>query len=345
VYPGDANDDQIVNKSDILAIGLAYGYQGDARQNPTPYWCAQSCAPWNGNIPGTNVNSKHADCTGNGVVNMSDFNAVFYNWGESHHATPPPNDHRPSTGIDLKVLFVQDSLQVEHDTHEYPFEAEIWVGNSTLAAADLYGLAFTINYDPSLLGGSPLTVQYENDWFGTNGSSGVTKLFAVDNRNLGKLDIALTRLNHQSVNGFGRVAKISGGVIGENIHGRNIRRFLRFNISGIEGVGASGNARDLVGINDSLMISSNYMTNTSSRIGQTDDFKLVPNPVAASQALNLIGLNTDFDYTITNMVGQVIRSEKNSTTHAISTANLQQGCYLMTITTENGSLTKPFFVK
>ncbi len=345
VYPGDANNDHIVNKSDILAIGLVFGYQGPARQNPNQSWSPQNCAPWNGNIPGTNTNSKHADCTGNGIVSMSDFNTVFYNWRETHQLNSPSLEQRPSTGVSLRINFLQDSITLQHNnSHEYPFEAEILIGNSTLAASDLYGIAFTIEYNPSLIGGSPLMVEYEDDWFGQNNSNGTTKLFAVDNRVVGKLDIAITRLNHQSANGSGRIAKITGGVIGENIHGRNLSNSLKFTVSGIEAVGANGNSRDFIGINDSLILSSNY-TATTSLNKQIANFQLVPNPVSASQNLNLVGIETDFNYTITNTIGQVVQAEKNVTTRSISTVNMQPGSYLITVTTEKGSSTKPFFIK
>ena len=161
VFPGDANNDHIVNKSDVLAIGLTYHYVGPVRQNPTSNWTAQSCPAWNGNIPGTNINSKYADCSGNGDVDFHDFDIVWQNYAQSQNYTPPQTTPTiPTTGVELRVLFDEDSLNIEnHGGFQiYPFEAEIWVGNSNLAASDLYGLAFSIKYDSTLLGNAPLNV-------------------------------------------------------------------------------------------------------------------------------------------------------------------------------------------
>ena len=346
VYPGDANNDHVVDKSDVLAIGLTYGFTGAPRQNASTDWHPQSCATWTDNIPGTAVDSKYADCTGNGTVSLSDFNTVFFNWSNTHRSPHPQNGgHRPTTGLEVRIKFDEDSLEVEHNSHQtYPFDAEIWVGNASLQAAALYGFALTINYDANFLGNAPLFVEYNSSWFGTNGMSGVTKLFANDNRGAGQLDIAVTRLNHQSTSGFGRVATIHGGVIGENINGRNFRRFLHFDVVDVQGVNASGIPQTMFGVSDSLLISQTITTATSKTTSEID-FILSPNPVSAAQNLTIIGFNTAFDYTISDKLGRIIRTERSNTAQTISIADLTQGFYLITVTTEHGTLTKPFIVK
>ncbi len=345
VYPGDANNDHIVNKSDVLAVGLTYGYNGAPRQNNTNDFIPQNCAFWNGNIPGTNIDSKHTDCNGNGTVERTDFDAIWLNYGQSYQYTPSQGGGGtvPTNGVEVSIVFDQDSLVVDdHDGgHLNPFEAEIRIGNANTPASDLYGLAFSIKYDPVLLGNIPLSVSYDSNWFGSANS---TKLLKIDDRLNGQLDIALTRLNHQATNGGGRVIKIEGGVIGENIHGRSLRRHLKFEIIGIEATNAIGTPQGLTGVSDSLLLAGTAFTASQNNTGAVK-FSILPNPISASQNLNLQGLNTVFAYTISDMLGRVLRSERNVTQNSIAINDLQMGSYLITITTDKGTTTKPFFIK
>ncbi len=345
VYPGDANNDHIVNKSDVLAVGLTYGFTGPSRQNSSSNFIPQNCALWNGNIPGSNIDSKYTDCNGNGTVEAHDFDAIWLNYGQSHQYTPPSNggNNLPTNGVEVRIVFDEDSLEVNDNggSQVNNFEAEIRLGNANTPASDLYGLAFSIKYDPALFGNIPLSVSYDSNWFG---SSSATKMLKIDDRANGQLDIALTRLNHQAANGNGRVLKIQGGVIGENIHGRNLRRYLKFDVIGIEATNAVGMPQSLIGVSDSLLLAGTAFTATSNKLDAVP-FSISPNPISASQNLNILGLNTAYTYTISDILGRVLRNERNTTLYTIPTDDLQTGSYLITITTDKGTTTKPFFIK
>ena len=89
VWPGDCNYDNIVNYLDLLAWSAAYGETGAVRTNASYNWEAQPCEDWNGS-QNDNVNYKHADTDGNGIVDLNDLNAIYENYSLTHGTLPPP---------------------------------------------------------------------------------------------------------------------------------------------------------------------------------------------------------------------------------------------------------------
>lgn len=79
IYPGDANNDGIVDVRDLLPIGRFYANTGTPRQNGSATWSKQVLtSPWNP------FDACYADCDGNGTVDAQDVTVVIQNW----HATP-----------------------------------------------------------------------------------------------------------------------------------------------------------------------------------------------------------------------------------------------------------------
>ncbi|MCK4858184.1 MAG: PKD domain-containing protein [candidate division Zixibacteria bacterium] len=80
VYPGDCNNDGLVNEIDILPIGVFYGLTGPSRdqfaENTT--WGAKQALPWD------DPRVVYADADGDGVVDENDVTIVATNWGSSH---------------------------------------------------------------------------------------------------------------------------------------------------------------------------------------------------------------------------------------------------------------------
>lgn len=70
---GDTNNNGTVSTVDLLPIGFFYGAKGAPRANPTIN--GQEVPDWEQNAG--NLNAKHSDCNGDGVVNETDV-AVIY---------------------------------------------------------------------------------------------------------------------------------------------------------------------------------------------------------------------------------------------------------------------------
>ncbi len=108
VYPGDANNDGVVDVRDILPIGRFYGLRGPARSVAGTAWGAQSLlAGWNP------LEAGFADCDGNGVVDSNDVVVLAQNWNAVRGQTVPAGrDHVAAANEILKELDAQPSGSV-----------------------------------------------------------------------------------------------------------------------------------------------------------------------------------------------------------------------------------------
>lgn len=76
VYPGDANNDGIVDVRDILPLGRFYGVTGAARTGGSLTWGPQVLGtPWS-----PTPEACYADCNGDGTVDATDVNGIINNW-------------------------------------------------------------------------------------------------------------------------------------------------------------------------------------------------------------------------------------------------------------------------
>ncbi len=91
VFPGDANDDGVVDARDILPIGQYFGLSGPARQDASIHWGPQVLSTrW----PAPDEWAEYADCDGDGTVGAGDVLAVIQNWGARVGQPPPETDRR-----------------------------------------------------------------------------------------------------------------------------------------------------------------------------------------------------------------------------------------------------------
>jgi len=112
VWPGDANNDGIVNYDDFNAIKLYENKVGSPRPNASTQWIGQEAMAW---IPAA---ATYADCNGDGVINSEDFYVVLNsNWGKTHSLGKEneivvseyqllqnfPNPFNPSTQIQFEL--------------------------------------------------------------------------------------------------------------------------------------------------------------------------------------------------------------------------------------------------
>jgi hypothetical protein len=217
VWAGDTDTSGVVNAADLLNIGLAFGERGRSR----PY-CGQdtatvSCTAWQPNnfsfwskqTP-TNVNFKHIDADGNGIINHKDTLAITANWQKTRNVR--------GNGNPLEVrgaappIFVQTGRVVEGQWASFP----IMLGDVANAANGIYGLAFSINYDASVIDASTVYLTYNQNWLG----SGDNVVRISKNFN-GTIEAAVSRINQQNASGNGQIAtlnfKMKAGTVGRNL--------------------------------------------------------------------------------------------------------------------------------
>jgi hypothetical protein len=197
VWPGDANYNYVVDNNDLLPIGLYYGQTGPLRMVTGNVWQADTCTDW-GLTETTGVNIKNADCNGDGIIDSNDTLAVSLNFSLAHAFAPIHTDER---SINPNLYFTSSSGIYLPGAW---INVDVMAGASAFPVNNLYGLAFNIHYDESLVQAGTESLIYPNSWFGSPGTDAIK---------IGKVDALAstayageTRINHTNKDGYGKIA-------------------------------------------------------------------------------------------------------------------------------------------
>lgn len=211
VWPGDANDDLIANNLDLLTVALGFGDTGPTRAGASNTWVAQFATLWGTTTPG-GPDEAHTDCDGSGLIDFADTVAINLNYGLTH--TKQGNGLSPviaGSGVPVYCEFLVDSASVG-DT----VEVGIFIGDSITPASNVLGVAFTWNYDQTLVDSASPRITYDNSWF----STAATHLHVSrDFYSSEAMEVGFARNDHQGRSGMGQVATIAL-VLTDNIDGK-----------------------------------------------------------------------------------------------------------------------------
>lgn len=198
VWPGDTNADNVADHVDLLSIGLAFGNTGPVRSNMTSEWTGLISQNWGDNFA-DGINYKHADANGDGVVNLADIQVLEQNYG-LEHGPVTVFEPLPFTNIDPPIFVDLD----ENDqlTAGSTVEIPVVAGSADQAIEDIYGLAFTLELDPEIFTMGTLEIIYPTSWFGEPGINTATIHQIYPD---GRVEVALTRTDHNNVSGFGPI--------------------------------------------------------------------------------------------------------------------------------------------
>ncbi len=198
VWPGDTNNNGLVDQADILPLGLYWGKTGPARQNASMAWSGQLATPWNPQA------ATYADATGDGSVNQADVLPIGFNWNKTHTgvlvtAELPAEQLRKGLTTARLVLADSGSTAPNQD-----FYLDIRVEG----VSNLFGLSYELIYTPAAFI-DPLTVELGP----ANIMGNDVIFFSVINdtagQDSGKVSVGISRKFGQGgVTGSGRVTRI-----------------------------------------------------------------------------------------------------------------------------------------
>ncbi len=107
VWPGDSNNDGLVDTRDYNQIGLYFegnSIQNDGRtfkrKNSTIMWTGQKVLVWD------NADATFADCDGDGVITVADGMVVFHNDSKTHNEGTGLSGENTTTGL---VEYIDES--------------------------------------------------------------------------------------------------------------------------------------------------------------------------------------------------------------------------------------------
>ena len=194
VWPGDANDDLVVNNLDILNVALANNNRGPQRTGAGLLFIAQACPDWQQSFL-NNVNFKHADCNGDGVISPDDTIAVTMNYGMIHQKLSGQQREKTTSLPDLYF----DPAGAVYNGQMVSLPVKL--GTQSLPMPDLMGLAAQIHITGAVLQQQPSVTASTGSWLTAPGAG-----LLYQKRFTNRVDVTLTRIDQQQDTISGTIA-------------------------------------------------------------------------------------------------------------------------------------------
>lgn len=329
VFPGNANNDSIVDAIDLLVIGLYNGNSGIPRPVQGNTWAPHTAVDWQ--VPQNNgQDMKHGDCNGNGTVDLSDTAAIVQNFGLSENFPLIPYQGQERNCIPLQLVFPNSTFNPGSWV-----SGDIVIGDSASGPFSVYGIACAFKFPTGSFVPGSLTIIPDANWMTTIPTDGIA--IAISD-SVGMVSLGITRHDHINANGFGVIghvifqippAAFGGPIFISSVYDTAVVS----NGTGVE-LGGSGGSFIISGIQESSAI---------------NNVNVYPNP--ATDVLNI-----QFNMNQSDVVNVNIRdiSGKSVIEHSIPFSmqgenqfsiplvNLQQGCYFIELKSSETTVIRQF---
>ena len=317
VWPGDADDNTTVNNWDLLPIALTHGESGILRPNANISWTGQASSDWTTVNPVAGLpNYKHIDCNGDGIINQNDLTAIQQNYGSNYY--------RSNSSMTGNIPFFINSVNAnEGDRLSLPIN----LGTAAEPAADVYGVAFTLNYDPEIVEASSVSVDYPVSWLGTNLLD-----IQYDFSQLGKIEVAVARRDRLNNSGFGEIGKFNF-TIRDDILRSSTTRTMDIDITNIRLI---DNANTEIGTNPQVGTVTVTLLSSTEAIDNYS-VELFPNPT--KDQFNVRVQNASLEtVTVYNVNGQLVNLTENINSNLLTLPvnEFAPGIYMVQIKTDKG---------
>ncbi|MCB9511031.1 MAG: T9SS type A sorting domain-containing protein [Deferribacteres bacterium] len=139
VWPGDTNNDGVVNEADVLPIGQFFASSGPGRRekDSSLVWSSQLAAPWE------RIYSTYADCDGGGTVDNDDILVIAFHW-KRETSVPETTETtmgkaRSASSSGTPTIYIKTN-----DENVQP--GQVWIEVMADSVSDLFGLAYDLTY-------------------------------------------------------------------------------------------------------------------------------------------------------------------------------------------------------
>jgi len=331
VWPGDANHDGIANNQDVLALGIGNGISGFPRPNATNNWNAQYCPDWFLALA-SGPNLKHLDCDGNGTINAADTIPLFLNYGMTHNRSGSPGQKF----VDPELYF---DLPTDTAFAGQEIDVPVYLGTSNIQTSNFYGIAFSVNYDNTIVEENTMHFEAVNSFAG---NANDLLSFDFDMYGDSKMDVALTRLNRTVASGFGQIGTISFAMK-DDISGKNfLVRELTLSFSDVRAI--DNNENDLLLFYEA---GSLFVKQELSGLAPIHNVRLniYPNPASEIITVEMKDENTLREVALLDLVGkEITKTQGTGNRISLETGNLPEGNYLLKVKTAEGEAVRKITV-
>jgi len=318
VWPGDFNNDGIVNLRDLMTLGVNIGEKGIERstQNGNE-WAGSTSDTWGFQALDSNADLMHMDANGDGYISIDDATAVYENFGLQNRLTSK-EVHAISS-----IPIILSTTQTEVDSGEWLY-LDVSLGSEEFPVIDFYGLSFEFNLNPGLIDESTACFTPAKDSFAYYDApyADITQVSAP-----GNISVGVTRLTGVPVSGSGYLGILKFIVTEEldGFRGEDGKLEIRMDLDDALAYDMFGNATALKSNEVSVLL------DTSSN---TKDFvlnaKMYPNPT--SEILNIEANEAIDKINIIDASGQLIKSIKtNESNLSIPVGELSDGLYFFNL--------------
>lgn len=314
VWPGDANSDGLADNLDVLELGLHYTQTGAPRASASNSWQSYFSNNWLGTIAnGKNLN--HSDCNGDGIINDDDTLAIYNNYGLTHAFKPVQTNT-----VNPQLSIVPDQAAVLKGNWG---TASIYLGNATTNINNINGVAFTIDFDSTLIETNGIYIEYQNSFLDAGQNLHFRKLDFGNN----KLFTATTHTYSNNVSGYGKIAtlhyQIKSTLTSAQVLNLGVLQANQSNASGViipltSGTGSLTATID-VGLQEFLNSSTIFIS---------------PNPTSGSLTINS---KTELQkIEVVSITGQTLLIETpTNVSHTLHLQNFSNGIYFVNVYQNN----------
>lgn len=317
VWPGDTDDNAVVNNMDMLPIALAFGDIGLPRPNATTNWQGQAAPDWNTALAGL-PDHKHLDADGDGMVGQSDVAVVAANYGSEYL-------RNAAQMLPGSIPLVVDSLTADEGTR---IGLPVHLGTAAQLADSVYAIAFTLQYDPSLVVFNSAGMDFSDSWLGSD----LLEL-THEHSAQGRLDIMVGRKDRMPISGYGQLGTFYITIIEDVLRSSDSIVCMPVIVSDLRLIDHRNTTLGTTNYDGEICIRT---TTTGVSAIAASDWQLYPNP--AAQICSIKGSEIIESIELYDALGRLVRrySGIQQREYALDLQDLPDGHYGLSVQTAQG---------
>ena len=228
IWPGDIDNNGIVNTIDLLYLGHSFGAQGPARtltNDDNFTWGPIAMEElWEQSFPDS-TNFAYSDASGDGLVGRKEMEILFAFVGNTHGEVESDLFLPIDTSIIVPQLsIVPTGFEARADGNYLTTELQLTEEDGTVD--DFYGFALRLRFVPGTLRDASVHPRVDTTAWIMDAGERLFGFGYLDSL-AGTMEVGITRINHTSVTGNGRIARLdfplAAGINSEDLGSLNLQ--------------------------------------------------------------------------------------------------------------------------